>query len=197
MPLPAEFAWLNSPTLAPLPKVVQEALSYVGVKEVVGRGSNKTILRWRDELNAAGIEIKGYSDDDIAWCGLFVGYICLAAGKPVQVSPLWARNWGQYGTEVATRRKGKLEFVKGLKASLGDILVYERPGGGGHVEFYIGETATMYVGVGGNKNNQVKIGPMAKSRCIAVRRPPMKAAPASARPFVLASVTGAPTTNEA
>lgn len=184
MSFPAEYNWLLSQELNPLPKVIQVAIRQLGIHEVVGKGSNDAIMKWRDSLKSAGVNVAGFSDDDIPWCGLFVAFCCYAAGKEVVKDPLWAKNWAKYGTKVD-------------KPCLGDILVYQRPGGGGHVEFYIAETDDLYIGIGGNKSNQVKISPIEKSRCIAIRRPKMTTAPASMRPFHLAKVGEKPTTNEA
>jgi uncharacterized protein (TIGR02594 family) len=93
---------------------------------------------------------------------------------PVENS-LWARNWDGFGTKSA-------------KPSLGDVLVFERPGGGGHVGLYVGEDATAYHVLGGNQSDQVKVSPIAKSRCIAVRRCSWKVAqPANVRPIWLAA----------
>lgn len=194
MTLPKEYAWLNQ--VGTLPKTIQVALPLLGVQEVVGRGSNRTIIGWRDELNQAGVVISGYSDDDIPWCGLFAAIVTHRAGKAPVSSPLWAKSWAKFGEPVAERRNGKLVYLNGRVPSLGDVLVYERPGGGGHVEFYIGETATAFVGIGGNKSNAVRIGGIAKARCIAVRRPPMSSPPASVRSYLLSSA-GPITGNEA
>lgn len=194
MTLPTEYRWLES--VGTLPRTIQEALPLLGVQEVVGRGSNKTIIGWRDELNQAGITISGYSDDDIPWCALMAAIVAHRAGKKVPDMPLWARNWSKFGEPVAERRGGKLVFLDGRVPSLGDCMVYERPGGGGHVEWYIAETKTAFIGVGGNKNNAVRIGPIAKARCIAVRRPVYNNPPASVRPYFVTSA-GALTENEA
>lgn len=183
MSLPSNYKWLLDSKLTPLPKVIQVALRFMGVAEIVGKGSNPTIIRWRDALNAAGHEVKGFSDDDVPWCGLFVAYVVFAAGKGVQEGPLWAKNWAKYGEPVAKRAGGKLVFEPGKKASLGDVMVYERPGGGGHVEFYIAETDKAYIGIGGNKSNKVMISALDKGRCIAIRRTKMTVAPKSMRPF--------------
>lgn len=196
MSLPAEYSWLLDPKLRPLPKVVQVGLRHLGIQEVVGKGSHDAILGWRDQLNAAGHKIVGFSDDDIPWCGLYIAYLMFMAGKPVQKDPLWARNWANYGTSVAALKNGKLVNAPGLVPSLGDILVYQRPGGGGHVDIYIAETPTAFVGLGGNKSNRVQISGIEKSRCIAVRRPPMNAVPVSVRPFFV-SRAGNLTRNEA
>lgn len=195
MSIPAAYQWLLDKKLEPLPKTIQVALRFLGVTEVVGKGSNPTIIGWRDALNKAGHKIEGFSDDDVPWCGLFVAYVCFAAGKDVQEAPLWARNWAKYGKEVATLKNGKLVNAPGMQPSLGDVLVYSRESGG-HVEFYIGETKDAFVGIGGNKSNKVMISGIAKSRCIAVRRPAMTVPPASMKPYLLTDA-GKLSTNEA
>ena len=67
MSLPKNYEWLDK--VGTLPRCIQESLKLHGVTEVVGKGSNATIIGWRDELNQAGAKITGYSDDDIPWCG--------------------------------------------------------------------------------------------------------------------------------
>lgn len=185
MAIPAQFPkgyeWLAE--VGQLPRTIIEATRLIGVMEVVGKGSNPTILAWQDELNAAGIKIVGYSDDDVPWCGLFAAIVAHRAGKVVPENPLWARSWAKFGAPV-------------VQPSLGDVLVYSRPGGGGHVNFYIGEDATAYHGVGGNQGNAVTITRIRKDRCIAKCRPAYNWAPASARPYTL-SARGPLSANEA
>lgn len=180
MTLPANYAWLN--TVGVLPRTIQEGLKLLGVAEVVGKGSNKTIIGWRDELNQAGVKITGYSDDDIPWCGLFAAIVVHRAAKRVVEGPLWARAWAKFGVETR-------------EPSLGDVLVFAR-NGGGHVGFYVGEDATCYHVLGGNQGNRVSITRVEKSRCIASRRPLYNVKPDSVRPYRLAS-TGAVSKNEA
>ena len=145
MSIPQKYAWLG--TIGTLPRTIAVALTLLGTKEVVGRGSNKTIIEWRDELNAAaGVaplaqKVAGYSDDDIAWCGLFAAIVVFRAGKAVVKDPLWARHWAKFGTGVAA-------------PGLGDVLVFERDGGGGHVGFYVGEDATTFHVLGGNQSKR-------------------------------------------
>lgn len=177
---PQEYAWLD--TIGTLPRVLQEAIPLYGVQEVVGKGSNATILAWRDYLNQNGVKISGYSDDDTPWCGLFAAYVAFKAGKTVVDSPLWALNWRNFGVAVAARAaNGPLVNQGGLVPSLGDVLVYQRPEGG-HVNFYIGETDVHFAGIGGNQGNQVNIKAIPKSKCVAVRRPPMTTPPESLKP---------------
>ena len=183
MNLPTEYQWLAK--LRGLPNTIKLALAELGVKEVVGKGSNKTIIGWRDELNHAGVKITGYSDDDIPWCGLFAAIIAFRRLKsPAEVvkEPLWARHWAKYGQKVAN-------------PGLGDILVFER-GSGGHVGFYVAEDATAYHVLGGNQGNTVSIARVAKNRCIAVRRPAYVTVPAAVKPYKVGSA-GVLSTNEA
>jgi uncharacterized protein (TIGR02594 family) len=183
MKLPTQYQWLEK--IEVLPNNIANALEFFGVQEVVGKGSNKTIISWRDLLNQAGVTIAGYSDDDIPWCGLFVAIVVFfRKDNPLEVvkSPLWARNWLNYGVKAST-------------PALGDVLVFGRDGGG-HVGFYIGEDALCYHVLGGNQSNKVCITRIAKSRCLGIRRPTYNVQPESAKRYFLAS-TGGVSKNEA
>ena len=81
------------------------------------------------------------------------------------------------------------------RASLGDVLVFVRRGGG-HVGIYVGDDGTHYHVLGGNQGNAVSIIRIAKARCIAVRRFYRIAPPANVRPIRLAA-SGPVSTNEA
>ena len=179
--LPAAYDWLARITVPP--RTIAEALKLLGTAEVVGKGSNATIMKWRDELNAAGVVISGYSDDDIPWCGLFAAIVAHRAGKAVVPGPHWARHWIKFG-------------MKAPSAALGDVLVFERPGGGGHVGFYVAEDDAAYHVLGGNQSNAVTITRIARSRCIAARRPIYNVQPASVLPRAVAR-GGVLSTNEA
>lgn len=186
-PLPAQYQWLHK--VKGLPKTIAECVKLHGTQEVVGKGSNATIIGWRDELNGATTDgkpiVKGFSDDDIAWCGLFAALITYRRMRRISEvvkDPLWARHWLKYGIKAST-------------AMLGDCLVFER-GNGGHVGFYVGEDKTTYHLFGGNQGNRVSIIRMAKSRLLGIRRPPYLVVPAGVKPYHLAA-TGAISTNEA
>lgn len=181
MSFPKGYEWLS--TVGVLPRTIQEAFKEYGTLEVPGKASNAKILGWAKEV---GIN-KGYTDDSIPWCGLFAAVIAHRAEKDVVDAPLWARNWAKFGTEVGYLAATKLKFVAGKKASLGDILVFVRDGGG-HVCFYLGETPTHYLAIGGNQSDKVCIAAIPRSRCIAVRRPAYKVQPASVKPYLLGGV---------
>lgn len=180
MNIPASYAWLAN--VGTLPRTIQEGLKLLGVAEIVGKGSNRTIIGWRDELNHAGVKIEGYSDDDIPWCGLFAAIVAHRSGKAVVKEPLWARNWAKFGRST-------------MKAGLGDCLVFGR-NGGGHVGWYVAEDSTAYHVLGGNQSNKACITRVAKSRLLAARRPVYMNQPASVKPYVV-KTQGELSTNEA
>lgn len=145
-----QYQWLNKMSG---PKVMIEAIKLYGTKEIVGSQHSKEILSWAKEL---GLE-KTYNADEIAWCGLFAAIVVKRAGFIPVEKPLWARNWNNFGTKQSV-------------AMFGDILVFTRPDGGGHVGFYVGEDDTCYHVLGGNQSNMVNTTRLLKSRCIGIRR---------------------------
>jgi uncharacterized protein (TIGR02594 family) len=170
------YAWLKKETA---PKILVEAVKHIGVKEIVGKKHNPTILSW---AKALGLE-KTYTNDEIPWCGLFVAYCAHASGLPVVKHPLWALNWNKYGNVAQV-------------PMLGDVLTFTR-NGGGHVGIYVGEDNTHYHVLGGNQNNSVSVSRIAKDRLSQARRTAWKIAqPASVRVVHLAA-KGVVTTNEA
>lgn len=150
--LPALYAWLAKEGA---PAMLVEALRHYGALEIPGKGNNPEIMKWAKEVGVDG----WYTNDDIPWCGLFVAIVTQRCKyphkKPHMV--LAAKEWASYGVKADT-------------AKLWDILVFERPGGG-HVGFYVGENDSAYLVYGGNQSNAVGFAWIAKSRCIAVRRP--------------------------
>ena len=148
--LPKQYEWLSKESG---PKVILEAVKLYGTKEIVGAEHNPIIMGWAKEL---GLE-KIYISDEIPWCGAFAAIVVKRAGfTPVKES-LRARNWSGFGTQQ-------------IVAMLGDVLVFTREGGAGHVGFYVGEDKDCYHVLGGNQGDMVKVSRIAKNRCIAIRR---------------------------
>lgn len=175
--LPKKYGWLAN---EPGPKMLVAALAEYGTFEGAGSANNPKILGWAREIG--GDVAKVYTADSIPWCGLFVALCAKRAGKPLPASPLWARAWATWGE-------------KSPRASLGDVLVFVRDGGG-HVGLYVGEDATAYHVLGGNQSDGVTITRIAKARCIAARRFYAVAEPANVRPVPMAA-SGPISTNEA
>jgi len=180
MPFPKGYEWLGA--IGPLPKVVREALALHGTKEFPGGADNPVIMGWAREITKD--VVAAYGGDEIPWCGLLAAVVIHRAGYPVISSPLWAANWAKFG-------------AKSHQAGLGDILVFKRPGGGGHVGFYIAEDESAYHVLGGNQSDAVTITRIAKTRCTAIRRPYFKIGqPASVKPYQV-KAGGKLSTNEA
>jgi len=159
-------AWLAG--VDPLPRMVAEGLALVGTREKVGPGDNPVIMAWARELGLAD----AYTADAVPWCGLFMAIVAKRAGKPAPSNPLWARNWTKFGI-----------VPPGGVAGLGDVLVFQRAGGGGHVGLYLGQDASAFHVLGGNQGDAVNIARIARSRCIAVRRPVYRIQPDSVRQY--------------
>lgn len=161
------------------PRILVEAVKLIGTKEIVGKAHNPEILRWAKVI---GLE-KTYTNDEIPWCGLVMAYVAHMANVEYHKQPLWARNWMLYGVPTPY-------------AMLGDILVFSRTGGGGHVGIYVGEDSTCFHVLGGNQSNAMNVTRIVKTRLIGVRRTVWKVAqPATVRKIYLDS-KGAISTNE-
>jgi uncharacterized protein (TIGR02594 family) len=155
------------------PQILVKALELIGTKEIIGSIHSNIIMSWAKDL---GIE-KIYTNDEIAWCGLFISIVCKRANVVTGILPkdaLWALNWNKFGT-------------KQTNAMLGDILTFKR-NGGGHVGIYVGEDDTCYHVLGGNQSNMVCITRIEKTRCAGIRRTPWKIAqPESVRAIAVNS----------
>lgn len=165
MKLPPAYQWLAD---EPGPKMIVAALSFYGLHESPGGLNNPTILGWAKELG-----IMHYSQDDTPWCGLFLAKVAQMAGKVFPGAPLWARNWMSFG-------------ISSPMPMLGDVLVFHRPGGGGHVGLYVGEDPDAYHVLGGNEGDAVSIVRIAIGRLLAARRPIYKIQPSNVRVITLA-----------
>lgn len=179
-PLPANFdpdyRWLGN--IGTLPRILQEAIKLFGTAEIAGRQHSATIMGWAKETGLEAV----YTNDEIAWCGLFVAVAIKRAGYAPVAGPLWALNWLKFG-------------VKADKPSLGDVMCFVREGGG-HVGFYVGEDSGYYHILGGNQSNQVNIIRIAKSRWKGARRPAYKNPLPAWKPYQL-TTGGKISTNEA
>ena len=160
------------------PPWLVEARRWMGLREVVGPGSNPKILAW----GRAASEI--YRDDDVPWCGAFVHaqFAATLPEEPLPANPLWARGWARFGVALA-------------KQAPGALLVFERGPTAGHVGFYVGEDPSRLRVLGGNQSNAVTETWIAKRRLIAMRWPATFPLPAPRR--VRISAGGATSANEA
>ena len=182
--IPEKYKWLE--TIGTLPKMVAAALQYMGIKEVPGKGSNPVIIDMAKGLGIQDI----YTDDDMSWCALFINHLIRITGKPIlqighdPYNYLRAKYMVNWGVNVA---KGD--------EKLGDVLIFDREGGG-HVGLLIAQSGATYHVLGGNQSNSVTITEISKARLLGVRRFYATAPPASAIAYEMDS-TGKLSTNEA
>lgn len=174
--IPVKYSWLAK--IGVLPRMVDEALKLHGTTETPGAGNNPTILGWARTMGLGPV----YTADEIPWCGLFVAFVAAQAGKPLCKNPLWALNWGTWGSDAG-------------QPELGDVLTFVR-NGGGHVGIYIGEDSNCYHVLGGNQSDAVTITRIDKTRLRAARNFYRSGPPSSARPYIL-KADGVMSVNEA
>ncbi|MBB6499124.1 TIGR02594 family protein [Pedobacter cryoconitis] len=175
--LPQKFNWLDS---FKSPLIWMEARKHYGLLEIPGKDSNPDILKWAKEVGVSG----WYTNDDIPWCGLFVGICVQRAGYQTVGSKLLAAlEWSNWGVGI---NPGKEAF--------NDILVFKRPGGG-HVGFYCGENDQAFLVYGGNQSNAVGLAWIDKARLVACRRLAFKNRPETVKKIRL-TTTGTFSENE-
>jgi len=159
MLIPERYSWLTE--LGPLPKLVQAGLQYLGLHEIPGSRSNPVIL---DMARGLGLE-HIYSNDDTEWCALFVNHLIRITQKPMintkgdrwnLLRARWLLNWGHPVAPGDER--------------LGDVAVFERGHGAGHVFINIAQTPLSYLGLGGNQANQVSFAEINRLRLLGMRR---------------------------
>ena len=178
-PLPPAYAWLAKEKA---PKILVAALPFFGLAEIKGDKHNPEIIAWAKALSP--ILAAYVVSDEIPWCALFISHVCQVTGLPVPkgYNAVRASGFEAWGTQSPT-------------PMLGDVLVFERPGGG-HVGLYVGEDADAFHVFGGNQGDKVSIVRIEKKRLKAARRTAWAIAqPANVRRITL-SKAGALSANE-
>jgi uncharacterized protein (TIGR02594 family) len=163
------------------PAWYNEMLRLKGLKEAPGAANNPIILGWAKRLG--GWIASFYKSDATPWCGLFCAH-AFAIGLPNEprpANPLGALEWRKFGVPMN-------------EPAIGAVLVFTRKGGG-HVGLYAGEDETRYYVLAGNQDDMVKVSPILKERCVAVRWPKTIPVPKNGRVRVAAA--GKLSSNEA
>jgi uncharacterized protein (TIGR02594 family) len=173
MTIPTKYKWI---TQEPGPKMILEAMKLFGTLESPGTANNPKIIQWAREVGGKVEDV--YLADSIPWCGLFMAVVAKRAGKQLPIDPLWALNWGTFGS-----------FIE--KPMLGDVLVFNRRTAdgkkAGHVGLYVGESPTTYHVLGGNQTDKVCFIELKKDRLYMARRPKYNNQPANVRKIVIGS----------
>lgn len=160
-----------------MPKWLDIANGYKGLKEVPGAGNNPTIINWLLKLKA------WWRDDATPWCGTFVAHCMTEAGLNPPKAWYRAKSWADWGLGAPFSQLAP-----------GVVLVFDRQGGG-HVGFYVGEDKTHFHVLGGNQSDSVNIMRLQKTRCVAARWP--EGIAYRPRPIRLAVSSAAVSKNEA
>ena len=158
--------------IAPPWLMVMRAIT--GLTENEGSGDNPRILHMADaiarEYPHQADYAAYYTGDDIAWCGLAVGYCVTLAGiEPVFGETdterwMWAQAWAEWSQSTELN-----------DPQLGAIVVTTREGGG-HVTMFEEMGSPGYWRCrGGNQSDQVKISDIATSSVIKIVWPRLKA----------------------
>lgn len=118
------------------------------VREIPGPNHNPTIIGWLKSLRA------WWLDDEVPWCGTYVGHCMKTAGLTVPKLYMRAKEWGNgWG-------------VKLPEPLYGCVVVFERQGGG-HVGFVVGQTKEGLLAVlGGNQGNAVNVTKFTRDRVV-------------------------------
>ncbi|MBI5296068.1 MAG: TIGR02594 family protein [Chloroflexi bacterium] len=107
----------------------------LGVQEIPGAADNPRVVEYLHATN--NLDEATRSNDETAWCSAFVNWCMQQVGIEGTKHAL-ARIWQGWGRHID-------------EPYVGCIAVFKREGGFGHVGFYLGETATKILLLGGNQ----------------------------------------------
>lgn len=183
--LPLKYQWVLK--IGTLPKLLENGLKYYGVHEIKGKENNPVIM---EMANRVGVSDIYTSDDEQAWCALFMFNLLIESGKPL---PPVGKDKNNYLRAYTFTRYGS--SVPRGEEKLGDVAVFTRKNGN-HVGIVIAVTKTTIIVYGGNQSDQVGFTEIDKSRLAYCGRYYQTAAPASAVQYIMDS-SGEVSTNEA
>lgn len=154
------FEWLKSLFKKPVvvhpqpsstnPKWYDIALGEMDQSEISGSRDNPRIVEYHSVTSLSA------DDDETPWCASFVSW-CLEKSNIRSTRSARAKSYATWGS--------KLDSPK-----LGCIAVFTRTGGG-HVAFFVSESATHVKVLGGNQGNKVSIASYSKANLIGYRWP--------------------------
>lgn len=137
-------------------KVLEIALSQIGIAEIRGKKDNPEVLKYFNEIGFNGEMLK----DETAWCSAFANWCCQRAGEKM-TRKLTARSWLKIGRTVHDSPR------------MGDVVVLWRESmesWKGHVGFFIRQDENWIWVLGGNQNNKVCIKAYHQNRLLDFRR---------------------------
>jgi uncharacterized protein (TIGR02594 family) len=125
--------------LATDPPWLRAAFDMLGTREIAGSKHNpKIVALFKD------VGLRGITDDETAWCAVFVGSMLKKGGMPCLQSAA-ARSYLEWGKKTDSPKRG-------------DVVIIKRgTGWQGHVFFFLGIEGGKIVGIGGNQSNSVSV----------------------------------------
>ena len=139
--------------------IITIAMQELGTQEFDGTASNPRILQYAEEAG-----FPDYTDDDIAWCSLFMNWVA-TKGRMKCTKKLNARSWLNTDTGL----------IVDEQPEPGDVVIYWRESPEswkGHVGIFLGYSRdqTRIYTLGGNQNNRVSISAYKANRLLGFRR---------------------------
>jgi conserved hypothetical protein TIGR02594 len=130
------------------------AYGELGVKEIGGKGANSRIVEY---LHSTNLGARDANTDETWWCSAFVNWCVKKAGR-AGTDDAAALSWASWGKEATAPVPG-------------DIVVFDRGGGHGHVGFFVSATATTVKLLGGNQDDEVEIKDWLRKDVYTIRKP--------------------------
>lgn len=127
------------------------ALHELGVRQVAGEGNSPRVLAY---LESTDLDRALASSDETPWCSAFVNW-CLEVSGHVGTNSARARSWLDWGVGLSTPVRGAVTVL--------------RRDGGGHVGFWVGQTATRVRLLGGNQGDRVCVAEYDRQRVLGHR----------------------------
>jgi uncharacterized protein (TIGR02594 family) len=150
------------------PHWLEQAWGELGVLETAGSGNNARVLAYYADVGHGTIRA-----DSVAWCAAFLGATLERAGV-ASTRSLLARSYLRWGVALDEPRLGAIAvFTRGDDPAAG------------HVGFWIGETGSDIILLGGNQSDAVSVAPMSRARLLGYRwpRPVQEPKPAPSKPL--------------
>lgn len=152
---PATYPLPESPVDRMLPSDPHwliKAFEEVGVKEIPGSKHEKRIIEYHSVTSLKA------TTDEVPWCASFVCWV-LEKSNITSTRSAAARSFLNWGIKTGPTR--------------GCVVVFARPPNpsSGHVGFYLYQTDTHIVCLGGNQSNEVRVSRYSKNNLLAYRWP--------------------------
>lgn len=144
-------------------KLLNVALTQIGIEEIAGAKDEPEILKYFAELGFDAEKLK----DETAWCSAVLNYLCKKADLP-HTGKLNARSWLSVGVPVENPKPGDL--VVFWRGNNPDETIAGSHLKKGHVGIYMNKRNGLVWTLGGNQSNMFIMSPYSESKVLGYRR---------------------------